>query len=55
MVFSFTKLENKRAEQVPSGRVKPVGRGEDVEKRCRRVNMVQIPHTPICKWKNDTY
>jgi hypothetical protein len=27
--------------------------GEDVGKGCRRVNMVQILHTYICKWKNE--
>jgi hypothetical protein len=28
--------------------------GEEVEKGCRKVNMMQILHTHICKWKNDT-
>jgi hypothetical protein len=28
--------------------------GEDVEKVCRRVNIVQIPCTHVCKWKNET-
>jgi hypothetical protein len=32
----------------------PVG-GEDVEKGCSRVDMVQILCTHICKWKNDTF
>jgi hypothetical protein len=29
-------------------------RREDVEKGCRRVNMVQILCTHVCKWKNET-
>jgi hypothetical protein len=28
------------------------GRGEDIRKRCRKVNMVEILCTHICKWKN---
>jgi hypothetical protein len=31
----------------------PAGAGECRE-RCRRVNMVQILCTHVCKWKNDT-
>jgi hypothetical protein len=30
------------------------GRGEDVGKECRRVNIVQIFCTHIKKWKNET-
>jgi hypothetical protein len=30
------------------------GREEDVEKGCRRVNMVPILCTNVCKWKNET-
>jgi hypothetical protein len=30
------------------------GRGEDIRKGYRRVNMVQILCTYVCKWKNDT-
>jgi hypothetical protein len=30
------------------------GKGEDVVKGCRRVNMVQILCTHVYKWKNDT-
>jgi hypothetical protein len=28
--------------------------GEEVGKGCKRVNMVQIKCTPVCRWKNDT-
>jgi hypothetical protein len=30
------------------------GKGEDVERGCRRVNMVPILYTHVCKWKNGT-
>jgi hypothetical protein len=29
------------------------GRGEDIRKGCRRVNMVEILGTHVSKWKND--
>jgi hypothetical protein len=50
--FSFSKLENKRAKQVLSGGLVPVGR--EVWKGCRRVDIVQILCTHVCKWKNDS-
>jgi hypothetical protein len=31
------------------------GRGEDLRKGCKRVNMVGILGTHVCKWKNETY
>jgi hypothetical protein len=49
--FSFTKSQNRTAEQVLSVRVGSSGRREFVEKGCRRVNKVQILHTHVCKWK----
>jgi hypothetical protein len=52
--FFFTKLENRRVEQVLFGgwfqwKVK------DIETGYRRVNMVQVLCTNVCKWKNETY
>jgi hypothetical protein len=47
LFFSSTKLENRRVEEV-------CVLGEVVEKGCRRVNMVQILCTYICRCKNDT-
>jgi hypothetical protein len=43
-LFSFTKLENTRAEQfLPGGmRGGTSGSGEDVGKGCRRVNIVHM-------------
>jgi hypothetical protein len=42
--FSFTKSENRRAEQVLPGKrgFGTDGRREEVEKGCERMNMVQI-------------
>jgi hypothetical protein len=51
---SFTKAENRRAEQFLSGGVGSSGRREDVWKRCRRVNMLQILCIHVYKWKNET-
>jgi hypothetical protein len=39
LFYFFTKTENRRAENVLSGGLVPVGGGEDVGRRCRRVNM----------------
>jgi hypothetical protein len=50
--FSFTKLEEGRTG--PAWVVGIRRREEDVERGCRRVNMVQILCTHVCKWKNDT-
>jgi hypothetical protein len=50
--FSFTKSENRRAEQVlPGGWLVPVGREEAVGKGCERVSIVQRLCTHVCKWK----
>jgi hypothetical protein len=46
-------MQNRKAKQVQS-------RGwyqwevEDIRKGCRRVNMVEILCTHVCKWKNET-
>jgi hypothetical protein len=44
----------RRAEQ--SGELVPVGvgSGEDLGKGCRRVNIVQILYTHVCKGENET-
>jgi hypothetical protein len=52
--FSFTKSENRRAEQVTSAWVGTSGREEKVGKGCGRLNVVQILYTHVCKWKNET-
>jgi hypothetical protein len=57
MLFSFTKLENGRAEQA----LRSKGLGEDWhwweggvgEERDRRMNTVQIIYTYVYKYKND--
>jgi hypothetical protein len=50
VLFYFYKI----GEQVLfGGRVGTSGRGEEVGKECRRVNIVQILCTHVCKWKSD--
>jgi hypothetical protein len=48
--LSFTGLENRRAKQVLCGGVGFNGREEDAGREYRRVNIVQIPWTHVCKW-----
>jgi hypothetical protein len=38
-------------EQVLSWGVSTCGKGEDMEKGCRRVNVEKILCTHVCKWK----
>jgi hypothetical protein len=54
LFFSFTKPENKRAEQILPGGVGTSGSGEEVGKRCRRMDVVEILCTHVCKQKNET-
>jgi hypothetical protein len=55
-LFSSTRLENRKAEQVlPGRRVGTSGRGEVAGKLGKRVKMVPKMCTCICKCKNDTY
>jgi hypothetical protein len=58
-LFSSTKLENRKEEQVrqgweDGGRVGTSGRGEVAGKEGRRVNTVQKMYTHECKRTNDT-
>jgi hypothetical protein len=55
--FSFTKSENRSAEQVLSGGwgVGTSRRGKEEGKVWGRLNVVQILYTHVCRWKNDTY
>jgi hypothetical protein len=52
--FPFTKSESRWAEQILPGEVDTTGRGEDVGKGHRKVNIVQTWCTHVCKWKNET-
>jgi hypothetical protein len=52
--FSFTKLENRKAEQVLGRVVSTSGSGEEVGKGLGRVNILQILCTHVYKWKNET-
>jgi hypothetical protein len=49
----FSKMEDRKVKQVLSG-VDTRGRGENIRKVCRRVNMVEILCTYAYKWKNKT-
>jgi hypothetical protein len=56
--YSFTKSKNRWAElllPVGEGGFGTSGSGEEVGKGCKRVNMMQILCTHVCKWKNDTH
>jgi hypothetical protein len=52
--YSFTKLENRKIEQVLSRGAGTSGRGEEVGKVNGMVNIVQILCTHVYKWKNGT-
>jgi hypothetical protein len=53
--FSFTKFENRKEEQVLWGGEEVTrGRGLDLGKECRKVNMVRILCTHVWKWENET-
>jgi uncharacterized Fe-S cluster-containing MiaB family protein len=52
--FLFIKSENRRAEQVLSEVLVAVWKGEEVEKGCGMMNMVEILCTHVCKWKSGT-
>jgi hypothetical protein len=51
---SYAKSENRMVEQILPWGVHASGRGEEMEKGCRRVDIVQILCTHVCKWKNET-
>jgi hypothetical protein len=55
MYFSFTKLENRRVEQVLWREVLGTSWGGGSRERGRKMNMVQIICTHVCKFKNDSY
>jgi hypothetical protein len=54
MSFFIYKNREQEGRKVPVWRVGISGRGKDKERGCRRVNMVQIFCTHVCKWKNET-
>jgi hypothetical protein len=55
-LFTSTKLENRRAEQVlpKDGEVGTSGRGEGMGKGGKRMNMIRKMCTHVCKCENDT-
>jgi hypothetical protein len=48
--FFFYKISELEGKIGPVSRVDIIGMGEEEE----GVNIVQIPCTPACKWKNET-
>jgi hypothetical protein len=55
-VFSSTKSENGRVEEILLGEERiGTSEGASGRERGRRVNMVQIMYTHVCKCKSDTY
>jgi hypothetical protein len=42
-------MENRKARQV----LRVSGRWEDIRKGCRRVNVVEILCSCVCKWTNE--
>jgi hypothetical protein len=52
--LSFAKSEHRREEKILPEGADTSGRGEEVRKGCKRVNMVQIVCTHECKQKKDT-
>jgi hypothetical protein len=53
IVFSSTKSENRRMEQFLPGGGGYQREGRSGEEQHRKVNMVQIMYTDVCKCKND--
>jgi hypothetical protein len=54
-VFKFYKIKNRRVEQVLFGEVGTRAAGRMWGKGCRRMTIVQILCSYVCKWKNETY
>jgi hypothetical protein len=52
--FFFYKIREQKGRTGPVWGTGASGKGEDVGKGCRRVNMAQILYIHICKWKNET-
>jgi hypothetical protein len=52
--FSFTKMEDRRSEQVLSKRIGTSGRRKKVGKWCMGVSIVQKLCKYVCKWKDET-
>jgi hypothetical protein len=48
----FSKMENRKAKQILG--VSISGKGEDIRRGYRRVNVVEMLCTHVCKWKNET-
>jgi hypothetical protein len=54
LFYFFYKTGEQESETDPAWGFGSSGRGEDVGKGCRRVNMVQTLCTQVCKCENET-
>jgi hypothetical protein len=52
--MSFFKNGGQEDKTGPVWRAGTSGKGEDIRKGCRRMNVVEIFCTHGCKWKNET-
>jgi hypothetical protein len=52
--FFFFKSGEQEGKTGPFWGISNSGKVEDLRKECRRENMVEILHTHVCKWKNET-
>jgi hypothetical protein len=53
LLLLFYKNGEQEAKTGPVRGFGTSGTGEDIRKGCKRVNMVEILCTRICKWKNE--
>jgi hypothetical protein len=53
LLFSSYRIREEEGRTGPAWGVGTGRRGEKVRRGCRRVNMVQILCTHVCKWKNE--
>jgi hypothetical protein len=54
IIIFFLKNEEREGKTGPVWGVGTNGRGKNMRKRYKKVNMVEIFCTHVCKWKNET-
>jgi hypothetical protein len=52
--MSFSKNGEQEGKTGPIWGAGTSGKGEDIRKGCRRMNMVEILCIYVCKWENET-
>jgi hypothetical protein len=53
-IFFFFKTGEQKGKICSVWEVGASGKGENIRKRYRRVNMLEILCVHVCKWKNET-